>query len=151
MVDWNQIAGFRDDTLRSDAMSEITVRDDDPKLHPTVSTGRTWAGNLVSTAAHATHYLHLYAFPCGRCNGPVIVGSLGRRENELSRETGISEIGAVCLACGHRPERIIEPLVGHSFRPVEWEWIIKKQPAAEQAGGYSPAAALSPAAETQRR
>jgi hypothetical protein len=132
-------------------MSEITVRDDHPKLQGRVSTGRTWAGNLVSTTGHATHYLHLYAFPCDRCNGPVIVGSLGRRENELSRETEISEIGAVCLACGGRPETMIEPLVGHGFRPVEWEWVIKKQPAAEHPGGYSPAAELSPDVKTERR
>lgn len=85
------------------------------------STGRTWAGNLVRRQEHSTHYLHIYAFPCDKCNGPVIVGSLGTREDHLSKETAITDIGAVCLACGRRPERIIGPSVGHSFRPVEWE------------------------------
>lgn len=98
------------------------------------SARRTWAGNLVSIAAHAKHYLHLYAFPCDKCNGPVVVGSLGTREDDISNETAVSEIGAVCLACGVRPETMIEPLAGHRFRPVEWEWVIRKQAAADSAG-----------------
>jgi hypothetical protein len=96
---------------------------------------QTWAGNLESTGAK--HYLHLYAFPCDKCQGPVVVGSVGTRENDMSKETAISVIGAVCLACGCRPETTIEPLVGNSFRPIEWEWEIRKQPAATDSGGGS--------------
>jgi hypothetical protein len=120
-------------------------------MSDTVSSSRTWGGHSVSIEAHATNYLHLHAFPCDRCHGPVIVGSLGRRKNDLSRETEISEIGAVCLACGRRPETMIEPLVGHRFRPVKWEWVIEKQPAAKDSGGDSLAAEPSPHVETQRR
>lgn len=52
------------------------------------SAHRTWAGNLVSIAAHAKVYLHLYAFPCEKCNGPVVVGSLGTREDDYIQRDG---------------------------------------------------------------
>jgi hypothetical protein len=107
------------------------------------SASRTWAGTLVSSAERARVYLHLYAFPCDKCNGPVVVGSLGTREDDISKETAISVIGAVCLACGCRPETMIEPLAGHSFRPVEWEWAIGKHPDAADSGGDSLATELS--------
>jgi hypothetical protein len=97
---------------------------------------------LVSIAAHAKHYLHLYAFPCDKCNGPVVVASLGTREDDISNETAVSEIGAVCLTCGVRPETMIQPLAGHRFRPVEWEWVIRK-PAAADSGGDSLTTELS--------
>jgi hypothetical protein len=103
----------------------------------TASASRTWAGNLLGTTARAKHYLHLYAFPCDKCNGPVVVGGLGAREDDISKETAISGIGAVCLACGCRPETMIEPLVGHRFRPVEWECAIRKQPAAADSAAGS--------------
>lgn len=108
---------------------------------------RAWAGNLVSTGARAKRYLHLYAFPCDKCSGPVVVGSLGTREDDISKETAISVIGAVCLACGCRPETMIEPLAGHSFRPVEWEWVIGKQPAVADPGADSQETELSRDAE----
>jgi hypothetical protein len=104
-------------------MAEISARNSDPTLHSRVSE-RTWAGDLVTTT-HATHYLHLYAFPCDKCSGPVIVGSIGTRKTDLSKETAISGIGAICLACGCRPETLKEPSVGHCFRPAEWEWAVK--------------------------
>jgi hypothetical protein len=31
----------------------------------------------------------------------------------------------------------MEPLAGHSFRPMEWEWAIGKQPATADPGGDS--------------
>jgi hypothetical protein len=101
------------------------------------SARRTWAGNLVSNTARAKHYLHLSAFPCDKCNGPVVVGSLGTREDDICKETAISVIGAVCLACACRPEGMIDPLAGHGFRPMEWEWVIRKQQAAAGFGGES--------------
>ena len=112
-------------------MSKISSANDSSRA----SALRTWAGNLVSSAAPAKHYLHLYAFPCDKCSGPVVVGSLGTREDDISKETAISVIGAVCLACGCRPETIVEPLVGHGFRPVEWEWAVGKQPDVADPGG----------------
>jgi len=109
---------------------------------------RTWAGYPERTASRAKHYLHLYAFPCDKCHGPVVVGSLGTRENDISKETAIGAIGAICLACGCRPERMIEPLAGHTFRPTEWEWEIMKQPAATDAGGDSLESELSQDSDT---
>jgi hypothetical protein len=110
---------------------------------------RDGEASTARTQKHSTQYLHLYAFPCDKCNGPVIVGSLGTREDDLSKETAISDIGAVCLACGCRPEALIEPLVGHSFRPVEWAWTIRQRAAAAEAGGDSLAAELSQDADRQ--
>jgi hypothetical protein len=49
-----------------------------------------------------THYLHLSAFSCGECNGPVISGAGSTRETEIQRETNIRQIGSVCLSCGKR-------------------------------------------------
>ena len=37
-----------------------------------------------------THYLHLCAYTCVACNGPVISGSFTTRETEIQRETDIS-------------------------------------------------------------
>ena len=43
------------------------------------------------------HYLHVSAYSCDKCGGPVISGSTGVRDNEISRETDIREVGAICL------------------------------------------------------
>jgi hypothetical protein len=55
------------------------------------------------------------------CAGPVIAGSLGVRENEISKETDISAVGAICLSCGHRPDKSTEPGQVRYFFPIEWE------------------------------
>jgi hypothetical protein len=91
----------------------------------------TWNGSLVSASKTQTHYLHLSAFPCEKCSGPVVAGSLGTRRDDISQETDIRNVGAVCIACGLRPEKILEPSVEHRFRPVEWKLAIKEhaQPA----------------------
>jgi hypothetical protein len=47
-------------------------------------------------------YLHLSAYPCDGCGGPVVAGSLAVRENEISKATEIKEVGVICLSCGHR-------------------------------------------------
>jgi hypothetical protein len=125
-------------------MSEISLASDCSRA----SADRTWAGHQVSADAHARVYLHLYAFPCDKCNGPVVVGSLGTKKDAISKETAISVIGAVCLACGCRPETMIEPSVGKSFRPMEWQWEIAKRPAAADSGGDSLVAELSQDADT---
>lgn len=87
---------------------------------------RTWAG-LAEGSEHATHYLHLLAFPCDKCKGPVIRGWIGTREDDIARETGITQIGAVCLSCGYRPEALIAPIGASQFRPVPWEYTIEKK------------------------
>jgi hypothetical protein len=85
----------------------------------------TWNGTLAGPAETATHYLHLTAFPCQKCNGPVIAGSLGTRHDNITQETDIRLVGAICIACGNRPEAILAPAVDHGFRPIEWRWAIK--------------------------
>jgi hypothetical protein len=66
-------------------------------------------------------YLHLSAYSCDKCNGPVIAGSLGVRENEISKETDIRQVGAICLTCGHRQNKATELGVTRHFPPAQWE------------------------------
>jgi hypothetical protein len=66
-------------------------------------------------------YLHLSAYSCERCSGPVVAGSLAVRESEISKETEIKQVGAICLSCGHRQGKMTELGVTRHFPPVEWE------------------------------
>jgi hypothetical protein len=66
-------------------------------------------------------YLHLSAYACDECAGPVIAGSLAVRENEISRETDIRQVGAICLSCGHRQSKATEPARARHLSPMEWE------------------------------
>jgi hypothetical protein len=86
----------------------------------------TWNGTLVGGADTVTQQLHLTASPCEKCNGPVISGSLGTRRDDISQETDIRPVGAACIACGFRPEFVVEPSVDHRFRSVAWRWEIKR-------------------------
>jgi hypothetical protein len=67
------------------------------------------------------HYLHIRAYSCDKCRGPVISGSTAVRENEISKETEIREVGAICLSCGHRQNKA--PARGRTcdFPPVQWD------------------------------
>lgn len=65
-------------------------------------------------------YLHLSAYSCDECTGPVIAGSLGVRENEISKETEIRQVGAICLSCGHRQSKATEPARARYLSPFEW-------------------------------
>ena len=65
-------------------------------------------------------YLHLSTYPCDMCAGPVVSGSLAVRENEISRETDIRQIGAICISCGHRQSEAIEPTRVRHLPPLEW-------------------------------
>jgi hypothetical protein len=85
----------------------------------------SWSGTLVGPGENTTHYLHLSVSPCEQCNGPVIAGSMGTRQNDISQETDIRNVGAACIVCGFKPEIIPEPSVDQCFRPIEWKWIIK--------------------------
>jgi hypothetical protein len=67
------------------------------------------------------HYLHLCAYPCDECGGPVIAGSTAVRENEISKETGIRQVGAICLSCGHRQDKATEPGRVRHLLPIAWE------------------------------
>ena len=77
----------------------------------------------------ATQYLHLSAYPCEECKGPVVSGSLAVRENEISKETERREIGAICLSCGHRQSKASEASFTRNFPPVEWQPIKVFRPA----------------------
>lgn len=96
---------------------------------------RPWAGTLVKAAERAKHYLHLMAFPCEKCKGPVVAGRIGKRENDITQETDIAEMGAICLLCGSRPEALLDPSQACHFRPVEWGWMAENKPAALEPTG----------------
>jgi hypothetical protein len=66
-------------------------------------------------------YLHLSAYRCDICKGPVIAGWLGIRENAISKETDIRQVGAVCISCGHRQGNASEPERRRHVMPMEWE------------------------------
>ncbi|MGD0824724.1 MAG: hypothetical protein ABR908_09095 [Terriglobales bacterium] len=66
-------------------------------------------------------YLHLSAYSCDQCAGPVVAGVIAVRENEISKETDVREVGAICLACGHRQSKATEPGFTRSFAPTRWE------------------------------
>ena len=66
-------------------------------------------------------YLHLSAYSCDNCSGLVVAGSLAVRENEISKETDIRQIGAVCLSCGHRQNKRPEAGMVRDFPPVQWD------------------------------
>lgn len=66
------------------------------------------------------HYLHLSVYRCGKCQGPVVNGSLAIRENEISKETDKQQIGATCLSCGYRQRALPEGSPARHFPPVDW-------------------------------
>jgi len=96
-------------------------------VHGKIKPPTGWDGAPMDPVEDIRHYLHLSAFPCAKCNGPVVVGWMGTRHDELSKETNIRPVGAACIACGFMPQTMIEPSVGHHFRPVEWKSVIKEQ------------------------
>jgi hypothetical protein len=66
-------------------------------------------------------YLHLSVYGCDKCAGPVVAGSTAVRENEISKESDIREVGAICLSCGHRQGKATKPGLIHDFPPTQWE------------------------------
>jgi hypothetical protein len=66
-------------------------------------------------------YLHLSAYACDVCAGPVIAGAVAVRENEISKETDIRQVGAICLACGHRQSGPTEPARARHLPPIDWD------------------------------
>ena len=67
------------------------------------------------------YYLHLSVYSCDKCAGPVVSGSTGMRENEISKETEIRQVGALCLACHHQQSKPTKPGVAYDFPPAQWE------------------------------
>ena len=70
-----------------------------------------------------TQYLHLSVYPCDACTGPVISGSTAVRENEISKEIDILQVGAICLSCGHRQDKATEPARACHVLPIAWETV----------------------------
>jgi hypothetical protein len=68
-------------------------------------------------------YLHLSAYVCEMCSGLVIAGSVAVRENEISKETDIRQVGAMCLSCGHRQSGPTEPGRARHLLPIEWDHV----------------------------
>jgi hypothetical protein len=65
-------------------------------------------------------YLHLSAYSCDKCHGPVVSASLAVRENAISKETDIRQVGAMCLSCGQRQHNATGTVGVRHFSPVEW-------------------------------
>ena len=114
-------------------MSQLSLINEAPVGSARTSPPRTWAGTLVNATERPTRYLHLMAFPCGKCKGPVVAGWIGTKQDDIAQETDITVMGAICLLCGSRPESLIDPLAAQHFRPVEWEWIAEKRAEAMEA------------------
>jgi len=66
-------------------------------------------------------YLHLSLYQCNKCGGPVIVGSVAVRENEISKETEKRALGTICLSCNDRPSQVSGIKPAREFAPVEWQ------------------------------
>ena len=66
-------------------------------------------------------YLHLSAYSCDECQGPVVSGSIGIREDEISKETEMQQVGAICLACGQRQSKASGTGLTRHFPPTQWE------------------------------
>jgi NADPH-dependent glutamate synthase beta subunit-like oxidoreductase len=123
-------------------MFQISLINEAPASSGRNSLPRTWAGAL-EPAERATHYLHLMAVPCGKCQGPVVAGWICRRDDDITQETEVTGMGAICLLCGVRPDALIDPLQACHFRPVEWGWAAEKKPAALEPEGDPLPAELS--------
>jgi hypothetical protein len=50
-----------------------------------------------------------------------VAGSTAVRENEISKEIDIRQVGAICLSCGHRQDKATEPARVRQLPPIAWE------------------------------
>jgi hypothetical protein len=124
-------------------MSKVSLINEAPVSPGRTSPPRTWAGTLVNATERAHRYLHLMAVPCGKCNGPVVAGWIGTRKDDITQETDITGMGAICILCGSRPEALIDRSQACHFRPVEWEWMAENKPSALEPTGDPLPAELS--------
>lgn len=115
-------------------MSQVSTAKEAPAASGRISV-RTWNGTLAGAAERPIHSLHLMAFPCETCKGPVVAGWTATREDEISNESEVRNLGMVCLVCGWRPQAMIDPLQVCHFRPVKWEWSVKQPPEAVEPEG----------------
>ena len=42
-------------------------------------------------------------------------------QNEISKETEVKQVGAVCLSCGHRQSKATGSGDTHDFPPIQWD------------------------------
>ncbi len=113
-------------------MSQATTFEESSKVSARAPMPRTWAGKMVKATERATHYLHLSAVPCEKCNGPVLSGWIGRRADDITRETQVHTVGAICLSCGLRPDAQASPVGPTHLRPFEWEWTAEALPPSKE-------------------
>ena len=85
--------------------------------------GYSRLATISSDAFMKKQYLQLSAYTCKECKGPVVSGLLAVRESEISKETEIRRVGAMCLACGHRQNKVAGLGTVRKFAPVEWGWV----------------------------
>jgi hypothetical protein len=86
-------------------------------------------------------YLHLSVYPCDKCQGPVINGSIAVRENEISKETDLRSVGQMCLSCGHQQSKANNASFIRHCLPVEWHQFQIPEPAdAESRVDFDPVA-----------
>jgi hypothetical protein len=132
-------------------MPQTTTFDESPKVSARAPMPRTWAGKMVKPTERATHYLHLSAVPCEKCKGPVLSGWIGRRADDITRETQVHTVGAICLSCGARPDaqaNPARPTHPTHLRPFEWEWIAEAPPPSTEFDGDPLSAELAQDADT---
>jgi hypothetical protein len=65
-------------------------------------------------------YLHLSVYLCDKCHGPVVAGTVAIRENDISKETELTHVGAICLSCGHRHTIVGDTGIARQLPPIEW-------------------------------
>jgi hypothetical protein len=65
-------------------------------------------------------YLHISAYTCDSCQGPVVAGSFGTRESEITRESDLTLVGAICLSCGNKQTPTTSAKPVRQFAPIEW-------------------------------
>jgi RNase P subunit RPR2 len=106
-------------------MSQVSLAKEAPAGSGRISV-RTWNGTFAGAAERATHSLHLMAFPCEKCKGPVVAGWTATREDEISNESDARNLGIVCLVCGSRPRAAIDSVPVSHFRPVKWDWVAEQ-------------------------
>lgn len=75
---------------------------------------------MLKNLSMKKQYLHITAYACDKCKGPVVAGSLGVRETVVSRETEVRLLAGVCLACGNRQARLPDASCVREFLPVDW-------------------------------
>jgi len=73
-------------------------------------------------------YLHLSAYSCDKCAGPVIAGSLECERMKISKETEIRQVEQCACPAVHRQDEATEPARARHLSPLEWEFVTRSMP-----------------------